>query len=104
MEAMKPMKPMEPMAPMKPMAKPDSSWWPSGLSSPSSSGGQGSMRYAFFPNERRLVVDQNGHVTQYDTAEHQISGVSQAQGGSDSALSFSSQSGDVKLASLKKVG
>jgi len=29
---------MEPMRPVKPMDGPDGSWWPKGLSSPSSSG------------------------------------------------------------------
>jgi hypothetical protein len=40
---MKPMKTIEPMKPMKSMKSmdgPDSSWWPKGLSSPSSSGSQ----------------------------------------------------------------
>ncbi|ABM37899.1 hypothetical protein [Polaromonas naphthalenivorans] len=100
---MEPMKPMAPMAPMKPMEAPDSSWWPKGLSSPSSSGSQNGVRYAFFPEQRRLAVEQGGKVSQYDTGEHRISGVSQAQGGHGGTLRFSSQSGDVDLASLKEV-
>ena len=47
------MKPMEPMKPMKPMA-PMEKWWPADLGDPSTSGAQNDMRYAFFPDERRL--------------------------------------------------
>lgn len=100
---MEPMKPMKPMAPMKPMGAPDSSWWPKGLSRPLSSGSQNGVRYAFFPDQRRLAVEQGGKVSQYDTGEHRISGVSQAQGAGGGALRFTSQSGDVDLASLKEV-
>ena len=100
---MEPMKPMKPMAPMKPIAPPDSSWWPEGLSNPSSSGSQNGVQYAFFGDKHRLAVKQGDKVTQYDTGEHEISGVSQSQGGKDSTLHFSSAQGDVDLASLKKV-
>lgn len=108
MEPMKPMKPMEgmkpmaPMTPMKPMAPPDSRWWPAGLSDPSSSGGQDGLRYAFFPQQKRLVVEQDGKLTQYDTGEHRISGVSQQS--STAAPKFSSESGEVDVGALKQVG
>jgi len=78
---------MKPMKPMKPMDGPDASWWPTGLSNPSSSASQNGVRYAFFPDQRRLAVAQDGKVRQYDSGEeHCISGVSQAQGGQSSAL------------------
>ena len=102
MEPMKPMKPMEPMKPMKPMDGPDSGWWPKGLSSPSSSGSQNGVRYAFFPGQQRLAVEQDGKVRQYDTGDHRISGVSQSQGSHGGDLRFASQNGDVDLASLKE--
>lgn len=79
MAPMKPMKPMKPMEAMKPISPPDDSWWPAGLSDPSSTGGQNGVRYAFFPAQRRLAVEQNGRVRQYDTGSHRISGVSQQQ-------------------------
>jgi len=103
MDAMKPMEPMKPMKPMKPMDGPDSSWWPQGLSNPSSSGSQNGVRYAFFPDQHRLAVEQNGKAKQYDTGEHRISGVSQAQGSQGGSLRFTSQNGDVDLGSLKEV-
>ena len=102
MEPMKPMEPMEPMKPMKPMDPPASDWWPDGLGNPASSGAQNDLRYAFFPDRQRLAIEQNGKVTQYDTGDHKISGVSQQQSGSGGTPRFTSQHGDVDLGSLKQ--
>lgn len=74
-------------------------WWPDGLGTPSASGAQNSMRYAYFPGARRLAVQQDGRLSLYDTGDHRISGVSQQQGGAQS-LSFTSQHGPVSLDSL----
>lgn len=75
------------------------SWWPSELGSPSSSGSQNDIRYAFFPVARRLAVQRDGHVSVFDTLDHSIGGVSQQQGGG-SSLSFTSQYGTVSTLSL----
>jgi hypothetical protein len=74
-------------------------WWPAGLQFPSSTGAQNNVRYAYFATINRLAIDANGHVTLYDTLDHQISGFSQQQsvGGS---LSFTSQYGLVDVNSL----
>ena len=72
-------------------------WWPIELGSPFSSGGQNDSRYAVFPN--RLAVELNGQVSVYDTLDHNISGVSQQQGGNDS-LTFNSQWGTINVNSL----
>ncbi|MES2661465.1 MAG: SHOCT domain-containing protein [Verrucomicrobiota bacterium] len=77
-------------------------WWPGDLGSPSSSGSQNNIRYAFFPQARRLVVQRDGNVTVFDTLDHRISGVSQQQGGNTS-LTFSSQYGTVSTLSLPLV-
>lgn len=90
------------MEPMKSMDGPDASWWPKGLFSPSSSGSQNGVRYAFFPDKQRLAVEQDAKVKQYDTGDHRISGVSQSQGGQGGKLRFTSQNGDVDLASLRE--
>ena len=74
-------------------------WWPGDLGSPSSSGAQNDMRYAYFPGSRRLAVSINGEVSVYDTGDHQIGGVSQQQGGGQSAT-FTSQYGTVRLLDL----
>ncbi len=96
------MKPMKPMEPMKPMSGGER-WWPGDLGQPSASGAQDGVRYAFFPDTRRLAIEQDGHVTVYDSGDNVISGVSQGQGGSRS-LSFTSQKGTVDLSELKKAG
>jgi hypothetical protein len=100
MEPMKPMAPMEPMKPMEPLEF-DPPWWPDDLGQPASSGGQNDMRYAFFPEKRRLLVEQGGKKTVYDSGDHQISGVSQ-QSGQSSSLVFTSQSGPVALDTLRR--
>jgi hypothetical protein len=90
---------MEPMKPMKPMDF-GPKWWPDDLGEPGSSGSQNDVRYAFFPDSRRLVVEQNDKMMIYDTGDHEIRGVSQRQGYS---LAFTSQRGDVEVDDLRKV-
>ena len=61
------------------------------------------MRYACFPDARRVATEQAGVVTLYDSGEHRIHGVSQAQGGGRSLL-FTSQLGTVRAEDLPVVG
>ncbi len=77
-------------------------WWPDGLGTPSSTGAQNDMRYAYFPDQHRLAVTQDGRVRIYDTGDHRIGGFSQQQSGGQS-LSFSSQLGPVRLEDLREV-
>jgi len=74
-------------------------WWPAGLQFPNSTGAQNNVRYAYFATIRRLAIEANGHVTLYDTLDHQIGGFSQQQsvGGS---ITFTSQYGLVDVNSL----
>ena len=74
-------------------------WWPAELGFPNGSGGQNQVRYAYFNTTRRPAVELNGHVTIYDSLDHQISGVSQQQG-SGGSLTFTSQYGTVSVSSL----
>ena len=101
MEPMKPMAPMKPMEPIKPLegAEP---WWPKDLGEPSTSGAQNGMKYAFFPDKHRLLIEDGGSLSTYDSGDHRIGGGSQSDGSSKS-LTFSSQDGDVDLGSLKKL-
>jgi hypothetical protein len=104
---MGPMKPMKPMAPMKPMEamRPMSggtAWWPAELGHPSTSGAQNDQRYAFFPDKHRLLIEQDGRLTTYDSGSHRIGGVSQQQS-TGHRLAFTSQHGDVELDDLKRV-
>src|SRR6195952_3247453 len=56
-----------------------SNWWPGDLGVPSASAAQNDMRYACFPDRRRLAVMRDGQVRVYDTGEHRIGGFSQQQ-------------------------
>ena len=76
-----------------------SDWWPNDLRWPNSTGAQNGVRYAYFGQARRLVIEVNGNVTVYDTLDHQIGGFSQQQS-FDGSLSFSSQYGLVNVGSL----
>ncbi|MDO8844639.1 MAG: SHOCT domain-containing protein [Methylicorpusculum sp.] len=74
-------------------------WWPAGLQFPNSTGSQNNVRYAYFATIHRLAIEANGHVTLYDTLDHQIGGFSQQQsvGGS---ITFTSQYGLVDVNNL----
>ena len=77
-------------------------WWPAGLGRPAAVGAQNDMRYAVFPESRRLVLDDHGAITIYDTGSHRIFGVAQAQS-SDKTPSFTSQDGLVMVAHLQRI-
>jgi hypothetical protein len=77
-------------------------WWPAELGSPASTGAQNDMRYAFFPDARRLAIEERGRIRVYDAGDHRLSGFSQQQGG-DQSLTFTSQFGLVRVADLPLV-
>ena len=76
-------------------------WWPADLGSPASTGSQNGLRYAYFPARRRLVVESGSDsgVAVYDTGEHHITGVSQANG----TLGFTGPTGAVALERLRRI-
>ena len=76
-----------------------SAWYPSELGWPSTTGAQNGLRYAYFPQTRRLAIESASGLALYDTGEHHITGASQSNG----ALRFSGVQGDVDLAALKRV-
>ncbi len=78
-------------------------WWPPGLGQPSATGSQNGMRYACFPDARRVVVEQAGSVSVHDSGEHRISGVSQAQGAGQD-LVFLSQIGRIRASDMPLAG
>jgi hypothetical protein len=78
------------------------SWWPSELGSPSSTGSQNNLRYAYFPGSNRLAIDARGRVEVYDTSGYGISGFGQQQSG-DASLTFTSQRGVVRVDRLPRV-
>jgi hypothetical protein len=85
------------------VARTGADWWPSGLGVPSSVGAQNTLRYAVFPATRRLAIKDGHEVQVYDTGDHEIFGVAQAQS-TDQTLTFTSQNGLVRVADLARVG
>ncbi|MCP9834935.1 MULTISPECIES: SHOCT domain-containing protein [unclassified Cyanobium] len=103
---------MAPMAPMPPMGfgsgplftpDPLDNWWPPELGTPSSSGAQNEVRYAYFPAAGRLAVEVNGQVIVYDTSGHRIAGISSQQQSAGGGLVFSTADGSISLAHLAAV-
>ncbi len=76
---------------------------------PNSAGSQNSTEYAYFRDAKRLLLRENGNgaIAVYDTLQHVIAGVSQAQqnGGGKGAQSlvFQSQLGQFGVDSLKRI-
>jgi len=79
-----------------------SDWWPGDLGTPSAVGAQNELQYAVFPGTRRLAIKDGDHLEIYDTGNHRIFGVAQAQS-TDRTLTFSSQDGLVRVGDLPKV-
>jgi hypothetical protein len=79
-----------------------SDWWPTGLGSPGAVGAQNDLQYAIFPQSHRLVIDDGGTISIYDTGDHRIFGVAQAQSG-DRTITFTSQDGLVRIDELAKI-
>lgn len=80
----------------------DGNWWPGEFGRPDTAGGQNGIRYAYFVRARRLVIERNGVVSEYDTGDHRISGVAQQQAGRAS-LTFTSQHGPIDLDELQRL-
>jgi hypothetical protein len=72
------------------------------IGSPGAVGVQNDLRYAVFPETRRLVIDDDDALSVYDTGSHRILGVAQAQS-ADQTLTFTSQDGLVRIADLSRV-
>ena len=82
------------------LAAEHSDWWPAALGPPTAVGGQNSLRYAVFP--RRLAICDTGKVEIYDTGNHRISGIAQAQSPGQT-MTFTSQDGLIRLSDLVKL-
>jgi hypothetical protein len=78
---------------------PSSDWWPANLGTPSAVGAQNDLRYAVFPDSRRLAIMDGERVQIYDTGSHRIFSVAQAQS-TDQTLTFNSQDGLVRVKDL----
>ncbi len=72
-------------------------WWPDHFGHPTISGAQNDLSYAFFPSKRRLLVQLSGQIYVFNTLDHQVSGVSQKQGGGLQSIVFTSQKGKFRI-------
>jgi hypothetical protein len=81
--------------------KQSSDWWPANLGTASAVGAQNDLRYAVFPDSRKLAIKDGDQVQIYDTGSHRIFGVAQAQS-TDQTLTFNSQDGLVRVKDLRK--
>jgi hypothetical protein len=79
-----------------------SDWWPENFGPPSAVGAQNDLQYAVFPGTRRLAIKDGGSIDIYDTGDHRIFGVAQAQS-TDRTITFTSQDGLVRISDLPKV-
>jgi hypothetical protein len=86
-------------SPDRPVTAGKTSWWPAELGTPNATGEQNGLRYAYFAQARRLVVQTGEVMRVYDTLDHRICGFAQQQG-TNSRFTVTSQHGDVDLASL----
>jgi hypothetical protein len=92
----------EDLAPLAGEAPAAGAWWPADLGRPAATGDQNGLRYAYFPETRRLAVESGGQLSLYETGDHRIGGVSQQQG-AGRTLAFTSQHGPVRLEDLPRV-
>ncbi len=77
-------------------------WWPQDLGTPTASGAQNTLQYAYFATKQRLALRNDGRLSIYDTKDHQIYSVSQQQDRSQKIV-FHSQKGEVALDKLSKL-
>lgn len=67
-------------------------WWPAELGTPSTTGSQNEMAYAYFASQHRLAVKIGRVISLYDTTPHHINGVAQQQSAGQT-LTFRTQLG-----------
>jgi hypothetical protein len=88
---------------LRPQPPASISRWPSELGIASTSGGSAEMRYAYFPQNRRLAVEWRGVLTIYDTAEYQFRGMLEGHSAEAVGISILTQRGRIPLSDLAPV-
>ncbi|MGB7157079.1 MAG: hypothetical protein WBD40_03370, partial [Tepidisphaeraceae bacterium] len=78
------------------------SWWPASFGHPAASGEQHGIRYAYFPDRDRLLIQQGARIDSYDTAGRRITGYSQQQS-TAAQICFTTEAGPLHLSTLKCV-
>jgi hypothetical protein len=76
--------------------------WPRELGLASTSGSSEELRYAYFPQNRRLAVESGGSLTIYDIGDYQFRGLLQAHS-AGGAITIMTQRGRVRLSDFATV-
>lgn len=80
-------------------------WWPPHVGGrPTSEGWSNDVRFAWFRESRRLVVQDAGRTVVYDTLDHDLRSASCQSAGGHTRLLLVSQRGPVDLSDLPVVG
>lgn len=66
-------------------------------------GSQNNSHYAYHASDKRLVIENGGKTTLYDTTGYPLTGVQQSQDGSGKRLSFTYPGGTVQVSELKEI-
>ncbi|MES1930760.1 hypothetical protein SADO_15969 [Salinisphaera dokdonensis CL-ES53] len=83
-------------------AAPRQRWWPAEWGDPVATGQADDLAYAFFDDAARLAIQHGHDVDLYKTADHHITGISQAQQGPTGSLVFTTPFGELELAQLER--
>jgi hypothetical protein len=78
-----------------------SPWLPPQLRTPSVSGARGDVKFAFFADKRRLLVERAGELALYDCGDHLISGMRVPTGQAQSPVFTSQQHEELPLGALR---
>jgi hypothetical protein len=86
-----------------PTPNPDrNSWSPPNLRRPSTSGARGTLKFAFFADKRRLLVESGEMLLLFDCGAHQIRDVEELFG-QEPGLAFTSQDGRHLIGELRLI-
>jgi hypothetical protein len=77
-----------------------SPWLPLQLRTPSASAARGDIKFAFFAEKRRLLIENSGQWVLYDCGDHQIRAI-RARLDPSEELTFTSQRGELPIAELR---
>lgn len=66
-------------------------WWSYDFGNPTLIGGQNDIRYVYFAQRDRLIIQRNSKEYLYDTAPYSLTGVSQQQANNTTVLVFHTQ-------------
>ncbi|MES1923996.1 SHOCT domain-containing protein [Salinisphaera sp. T31B1] len=78
--------------------------WPADLGTPSVTGSQNGLHYAWFSQTCRLAVEDEQGLRLFDTGEYRVTGAAQQQSDGQGRFTLTTQYGPLNLAELPQVG